>query len=66
MRREMSLLAVILLGIITSEIEAQSVVSNELTMEIAEKKGIENNPDLQYLLKNISANKAVQLQSGLI
>ncbi len=62
----MSLLTVILFGIITSEIESQTIVGSELTMEIAEKKGIKNNPELQYLLKNIDANKALQLQSGLI
>ena len=66
MRRVISLLTVFLFGIITSEMESQTMVSNVLTIEIAEKKGIENSPELQYLLKNIDANKAVQLQSGLI
>jgi len=66
MSRVISLLTVFLFGIISSELEAQTIVSDKLTMEIAEKKGIENNPELQYLLKSIDANKAVQLQSGLI
>ena len=66
MCRVMSLLALLLFGIVISEIEAQANVSNKLTMEHAEKNGIENNPELQYLLKNIDANKAVKIQSGLI
>ncbi len=66
MRRVMSLLALLLLGIIISEIEAQSNVNNELTMEIAEKIGIKNNPELQYLVQNIDVRKAVKLQSGLL
>lgn len=66
MCRVISLLAVVLFGIITSKIDAQSKVSNELTMVIAEKKGIENNPELKYLLKNIDASKAIKIQSGLI
>jgi len=62
----MSLLAAILFVIILADLEAQSNVSNKLTMENAEKNGIENNPELQYLLKNIDANKAIKIQSGLI
>ena len=62
----MCVLALVLFGLFTSGIVAQTKDSNYLTMETAVNKAIENNPELKTLLKNIDASKAVKLQSGLM
>ncbi len=66
MQKIISVLAVVLLGFLTSEIKAQTKVGEQLTMETAVNKAIENNPELQTLLKNIDANKAIKLQSEIM
>ncbi|MCF6271014.1 MAG: TolC family protein [Melioribacteraceae bacterium] len=66
MHKVMCLIAVILYSFLLSKIEAQNSNSNYLTIEIAVSNAIEYNPELQTLLKNIDASKAIKLQSGLI
>ena len=66
MHRVMCILALVLFGLFTSGMVAQTKDSNYLTMETAVNKAIENNPELKTLLKNIDASKAVKLQSGLM
>lgn len=65
MHRVMFTLAFVLFGLFLSEIQAQTRDSNYLSMETAINKAIKNNPELQTLLKNIDARKAIRLQSSL-
>lgn len=66
MHKILCVIALVLFGLITSKIEAQIKVNEQLTIENAVNKAIENNPELKRLVKSIEANKAIKLQSGLI
>lgn len=55
-----------LITIFVLDISAQAKVIEQLTIKTAVNKAIENNPELQALMKNIDASKAVKLQSGLM
>ncbi len=66
MHRVMCILAITIFGLFTSGVKAQTKSDTFLTIEMAVNKTIENNPELKVLLKNIAANKAIKLQSGLI
>jgi len=66
MHRVMCIFALVLVGLFISEMRAQTKVNEQLTMETAVNKAIENNPELKTLLKKIDASKAVKLQSGLM
>jgi len=62
----MCILTVILFGLFAKEIIAQNKDGEQLTMEAAVSRAIENNPKLKTLLKSIDARKAIKLQSGLM
>ena len=65
MHRVMITLAFVLFGLFISEIQSQTIDRDYLSIETAVNKAIENNPELQTLLQNIDARKAIKLQSGL-
>ncbi|NHZ84665.1 MAG: TolC family protein [Planctomycetia bacterium] len=65
MHRVMITLAFVLFGLFISEIQSQTRDKDYLSIETAVNKAIENNPELQTLLQNIDARKAIKLQSGL-
>ncbi|NHZ87129.1 MAG: TolC family protein [Planctomycetia bacterium] len=65
MHRVMITLVFVLFGLFISEIQSQTRDRDYLSIETAVNKAIENNPELQTLLKNIDARKAIKLQSRL-
>ncbi len=66
MHRIMCIIAIVIYGLSSSGLVAQSKSDFPLTIKMAVNKTIENNPELKVLRKNIAANKAVKLQSGLM
>jgi outer membrane protein, heavy metal efflux system len=66
MHKIMCVIVLVLFGLITSRIEAQIKVNEQLTIENAVNIAIKNNPELKRLVKSVEANKAIKLQSGLI
>ena len=66
MHRVMCILVIAIFSLFTSGLNGQSKRDTILTIEMAVNKTIEHNPELKVLKKNIAANKAVKLQSGLM
>ena len=65
MHRVMCILTIISLLLFSSAVAAQRIDNNELTIENAVKNGIENNYELQILLKAIDVSAALKMQSSL-
>ncbi len=66
MHKLMCILTVVLLSVLAFHVKAQSVSGDSLTINAAVNTAIENNPELQVLLKKIEASKAIKIQSGLM
>ncbi|MBU0559562.1 MAG: TolC family protein [Bacteroidetes bacterium] len=66
MHRLMCVFALVLFGLIASEMRAQTDVIEKLTIETAVNKAIKNNPELKVYQSEIQALSALKLQSGLI
>lgn len=65
MHRVMCILTIISLLLFSSAVAAQRIDNNELTIENAVKNGIENNYELQILLKAIDVSAALKMQNNL-